>query len=138
MANEVTVAALDERHRKLEKDLKEWAEQTLLFLKQKGTTVEVYLIGAPKMRVLNRQHRGKDKATNVLAFPSPKVFPATGKLKILGEIYLCPAYARAHGEKIGALLVHGLLHLLGFNHARQSDKMRMERMEKKAQAWLNL
>ncbi len=153
MTNQVAVVSLDKRYKKSEKELREKAEKALLFLKQNrfgastelsrmsglttgGVAVEVYLVGSSKMKELNKQYRGIDKATNVLAFVSPRDFPKI-KPRFLGEVYLCPAYIRTEGEDIQLLLTHGILHLAGFNHESVNDRITMERIEKKLSAWLN-
>ena len=94
-----------------------------------GGTVDINIIGSREMRRLNKKYRGKDKDTNVLAFSPPKkflgVFPAW-----LGEIFLNPKYIKNHGEDIYYISLHGLLHLLGFDHKRSSDRIEMEKLEK--------
>ncbi len=74
------------------------------------------------MRMLNRRYRGKDKPTNVLAFPAA---PAPGvRPRPLGDVVICPAVlrreARAQGKSERAhwahLVVHGTLHLVGYDH----------------------
>ena len=109
------------------------AKGTLDFLGHKNSYVEVNLVKSSLMRSLNRRFRGKDKTTNVLAFPAPKKFPKPTKrgYKFLGEIYLDPVYIKSHGENIDYLLIHGLLHLLGFGHERYDDRIKMENLEKK-------
>ncbi len=138
MSNEVVVVALDKRYKKLSRELAGRAEKILKFLKRKNVRVEVYLVGIPRMKALNRRHRGKNKATDVLAFSAPAGFPAPRALRHhLGEIYLCPPYVKAHREDIGALLAHGMLHLTGFNHAGVNDRIAMEKKEMELLAWLN-
>ena len=138
MTNEVVVMALDKRYKKLEKDLIKTAHKSLEFLKKKGVKIEIYLVGTPKIKALNQQYRGRNKATNVLAFGSPTGFPAPkSSYRHLGEIYLSPPYIKKYGENIQLLLVHGLLHLVGFNHQKESDRMTMVRMEKQLTQWLN-
>ena len=82
-------------------------------------------------RALNRHYRGKDYATNVLSFPAE--LPEGVTLPVLGDIVICaPVVAReAHeqGKEVNAhyahLTVHGVLHLLGWDHenAREADAM---------------
>lgn len=97
-------------------------------------TVDVFFINDAEMRRINRMYGGKDKTTNVLSFNAQKDFPRPGfnkKIRYLGEIYLNPSYIKKCGEKQEAMLTHGLLHLLGFNHERENDKIRMHNLEKK-------
>lgn len=88
--------------------------------------VSVAFVSEAEIRRLNRQYRGKDKVTDVLSFNLDE-----GDL--LGEILLCYPQARRqakelrHGvrEELLFLLVHGLLHLHGFDHERPKDAARM-------------
>lgn len=100
-----------------------------------GCEMALEVISAPRMRALNRRYRGKDKPTNVLAFPaapSPGVRP-----KPLGDVLICAAVlrreARAQGKSEEAhwahLVVHGTLHLAGYDHEEARDAARMERRE---------
>jgi probable rRNA maturation factor len=100
-----------------------------------GRELAVKLVSQPQMQALNRQFRGKDQPTNVLAFPA---MPAPGaKPQPLGDVVICPAVlrreARAQGKTLKAhwahLVVHGALHLAGFDHERERDARRMERRE---------
>ena len=136
MTNRVAVVALDKRYKKLEKDLTSKTEEILLFLKQDKVMLEVYLVGSARIRKLNRQHKGKDAATDVLAYGAPKDFPRISP-RFLGEVYLCLPYIKKRGEDIVSLLAHGILHLVGFDHVSVGDKMTMEKTEKKLSAWLN-
>ncbi len=140
----MVVVALDKRYKKFEKDLTSKTEKILLFLKKNGfgklTTsgarLEIYLVGSARIRKLNRQYRGKDAVTNVLAYGAPKDFPQISS-RFLGEVYLCPPYIKKRGENIQSLLAHGILHLMGFNHVSVGDRMTMEKTEKKLLTWLN-
>ena len=87
------------------------------------------------MRALNRQFRGKDKPTNVLAFPA---IGAQGAVpQPLGDVVICPAVLRREAHEQGKtlqahwahLVVHGALHLAGFDHELERDAQRMERRE---------
>lgn len=85
--------------------------------------------GDAELRRLNRQFLGKDATTDVLSFPEP------GPDGFLGEIAISAGRAREQArnaghsveEEIGILMLHGLLHLLGFDH--ETDRGRMARQE---------
>lgn len=94
------------------------------FLVKKGS-IEIYLIDDRRMRRLNRQFRGKDKPTNVLSFVKPKGFPG----ETLGEVYLGPVYIQKNKESLDLMLVHGVLHILGFDHKKKNDRIVMEKKE---------
>jgi probable rRNA maturation factor len=100
-------------------------------LKKEGF-LEVYLVDDGTIRQLNSRYRGKNCSTNVLAFPWPRGFiSADLKSKPLGEIYLAPDYIRKHGEDLELLALHGLLHLLGYDHKTKRDRFYMEHLEQR-------
>ena len=63
---------------------------------------------------------------NVKSCPAPKGFPGGMPL---GEVYLNPGYIKKEGEKLEYMLIHGLLHLLGYDHKRRNDIIIMEKKE---------
>lgn len=104
----------------------------------KGRAFECLITGDAEMRKLNREFRGKDQTTDVLSFPAPAGSSA------LGSLAISAARARAQAREFGhptdtelrILMLHGLLHLLGYDH--ESDGGRMERAEKRWRAALGL
>lgn len=92
------------------------------------------VVGPRESRRLNARYRGHDRPTNVLSFPAP---PAPGAGRLLGDLVICPSVlareARAQAKSLRAhwahLVVHGTLHLLGYDHVRGADARRMERRE---------
>jgi len=115
------------------KRLRNLAKEVLDSLGYKRSFIEVNLVTKGVMRSLNYRFRGKDSTTNVLSFGVPRGFPEPRKyfLRSLGEVYLDPAYIKSRGENIDYLLIHGLLHLLGFGHERYDDRMKMMKLERK-------
>ncbi|MDE2001655.1 MAG: rRNA maturation RNase YbeY [Patescibacteria group bacterium] len=95
--------------------------------------IDAFLVDSETMRKLNRKYRKKNKATNVLSFQAPLHFPTD----TLGEIYLDPKYIEKKGEDLVFMLAHGVLHILGYDHIRERDRMKMERKEKQLLAKLN-
>ncbi len=96
--------------------------------------MDVYLAGKGQMLALNRKFRGKNSPANVLSFKENNdfIYPPSGAER-LGEIYLNVPYVRhraAKNESMAVLLIHGLLHLLGYTHNKKSDRIEMERLEK--------
>jgi probable rRNA maturation factor len=97
------------------------------------------IVGAAESRALNRRYRKKDKPTNVLSFPSEKMGTDLDLSPFfLGDIVICAAVvnreAREQGKRREAhwahMVVHGVLHLLGFDHIRPADAKVMERRER--------
>jgi probable rRNA maturation factor len=80
--------------------------------------VAVELVGEGKMRTLNYAHRGKDEATDVLAFPLDEKEGAVGPRE-LGDVFICPALA----TDVTEAAVHGTLHLCGHDHEIDEGEM---------------
>lgn len=101
-------------------------------------SVTLVLTGNDEMRGLNRLWRGKDAPTNVLSFPAD----ADRDRGFLGDIVLAYETALSEAKERGIsladhashLVVHGMLHLLGFDHEDDDDAERMERVERTALA----
>jgi probable rRNA maturation factor len=97
--------------------------------------VTVALVSDARIRALNRQFRGKDSATDVLSFwvrPGPEPgSPSLGDIVIARGVARRQARAAGHPEAVEhrILALHGLLHLLGYDHER--DHGQMARLEKK-------
>jgi probable rRNA maturation factor len=98
-----------------------------------GSELAIVLADDSTLRALNRDWRGIDAPTNVLSFPAKNA--AAG---YLGDIILgyetVSREARAEGKPlahhVAHLAVHGFLHLLGYDHERTADALRMERLER--------
>lgn len=114
---------------------------------RKSARAEVLFVGEARMRALNRQYRHKDRVTNILAFGGRKggrpervpPFLAPAAKDYVGEIVICIPQVRREARKLRTsvrqrvliLLVHGALHLLGFDHHRPHDEKKMIRLEQK-------
>ena len=108
----------------------------------------VRLVDAREGRSLNRHYRGKDYATNVLSFPAdlPEGLPEGVRMPLLGDVVLCaPVVAREAREQrkplaahYAHLTVHGVLHLLGWNHEDAREAECMEGLEREILAGLGI
>jgi probable rRNA maturation factor len=78
----------------------------------------VELVDESRIRELNRDHRGKDTPTDVLAFPIDGAGPAPGPRE-LGDVAICPA----HCSDVTEAAVHGVLHLCGYDHETDGGEM---------------
>lgn len=111
--------------------VKNAAVLALEFLKKTGRVVDVYLVGNKEIRALNKIYLKKDKPTTILSFEN-KGF-VRGDVGIsdshLGEIFLAPNVIRERGEDAVFLVIHGILHLVGYTHKRKDDRIRMEKKE---------
>ncbi|MDP1689160.1 MAG: rRNA maturation RNase YbeY [bacterium] len=129
--NKVSVTSVGKSYKKLEPQMASVLKKLISLTKKGDFFTSLYLVDNRTMRKLNRDYRKKDKVTNVLSFVPPKGFIMPSNVpKTLGEIYLAPDYIRIHNEDIVYLLIHGFLHLLGFEHERKNDTIRMQKMEK--------
>jgi probable rRNA maturation factor len=90
--------------------------------------VTVLLTTNNEMRKLNRRFRNKDKATDVLSFPAPAAIRRDGPGDIAISVPVARAQARRMGhsfeEELKVLLLHGLLHLAGYDHETDQGQMR--------------
>jgi len=105
--------------------VKELFEKTCRVLGKNSAELnaEVHFVTADEIREQNRKWRGKDKATDVLAFPLGDINPATKKTE-LGDIIICREMTGGFSEEY--LFLHGLLHLFGYTHDTDLDEERMD------------
>jgi probable rRNA maturation factor len=101
-----------------------------------GSEVSILFTDDAEMRGLNHRYRGKDRATNVLSLPAAP--PVVGRLgPPLGDIVLAIETVRkeaadqdlAFGAHLTHLIVHGFLHLLGYDHEEEAEALVMEGLE---------
>ena len=78
----------------------------------------ITLVESYAMRALNHDHRGRDEATDVLAFPVDEAESSPGPRE-LGDVVICPE----HTEDLFEAVVHGVLHLCGYDHERDEGEM---------------
>jgi len=121
-----------EKIKKLQKNIK--------FFKNKNLIFTILLTNSSKIKKLNKKFRKKNKPTDVLSFPyfTPKELKAFKEKKIyIGDIaisyeviYLRSKRSNFHLE-FDKVWVHGLLHLIGYNHVKNKDYLKMEKFEKR-------
>ena len=128
--------------------LQSLAERILLVAGAARAELSLLLVGDRSMRRLNRLYRRKDRTTDVLAFPMrharPRLTPHASRFtsSLLGDVVISlPQAARqaaraghALEREITVLVIHGLLHLLGYDHERSAREAR--RMQRREQAVL--
>ena len=78
----------------------------------------VEIVGEERIRALNREHRGRDEPTDVLAFPVDGAGPTAGPRE-LGDVAICPERC----SDVTEAAVHGTLHLCGFDHETDEGEM---------------
>jgi len=112
-------------------------------LRQGTYQLTIVLTGDAEMRTLNRTWRGKDAATNVLSFPADDDIGEPG---LLGDVVLAYETTRKEAREqdialqdhVSHLVIHGVLHLLGLDHAEDAEAERMENLERAALASLGI
>ena len=122
-----------------------WAEAALRGARRrKPAELAIRIVGLDEGRALNRDYRGKDYATNVLSFPAE--LPPGIALPLIGDLAICaPVVLREAAEQAkrprdhwAHLTVHGVLHLLGYDHIDDGEAETMETLETRILAGLGI
>jgi probable rRNA maturation factor len=129
--NEVRGSGVDARA------LKATMRALLAAVDEPGAAISLTLVNDATIREINRQHRGKDKPTDVLSFPlEPEPF---AEERLLGDIVISIDTARRQAADYDAplqrelerLMIHGLLHVLGHDHEEPGERAAMEAEERR-------
>lgn len=127
--NNLTTVSIDEEL------LKRVAQKVLEGEKAEGD-LSIALVGQGRIRKLNKKYRGKNRVTDVLAFPESKMVlekfqvNISPKVKTLGEIVICLREVKKNAKRFGTIfeeelakvLIHGILHLLGYDHEKEAER----------------
>lgn len=116
-------------------DLILWLNLVLTHHNMDQAEITVRIVDAQESQQLNAEYRGKDKPTNVLSFPFEA--PPGIEINLLGDLVICASVvsdeAREQGKALHAhwahMLVHGCLHLLGYDHIQDDEAEEMEQLE---------
>ncbi len=103
------------------------------FPKYKNSSFSINLVGEKRIQTLNNLYRGKDKVTDVLAFALQDVETPVDDLQDLGDVFICipqinrqaQEFDTSFKEEFTRILIHGILHLLGFDHVKEKDAKKM-------------
>ena len=119
-----------------------WVQRSLVAARPgiaAASEVSVRIVGADEMQALNSEYRQRDAATNVLSFPGGEIegLPADAP-RMLGDIVICADIVNDEADQQGKsrdahwahMLVHGTLHLLGYDHQDDVEAAEMEDLEK--------
>lgn len=120
-------------------DFQRWLDAAVLPF-QAEAEVTIRLVDEAESQSLNRTYRGKDKPTNVLSFPFE--CPPGIELPLLGDLIICRQVvereAAEQGKALAAhwahMVVHGSLHLLGYDHIEDQEAEEMESLEREFMA----
>lgn len=127
-----------------------WVESALTFSKKKErekeeknknkqSEVVVRVVDREESAQLNQQYRGKQGATNVLSFPfeMPDEVKESGDMNLLGDLVICASVVEEQAQEQGKellahwahMVVHGCLHLIGYDHQEPGEAEKMESLE---------
>ena len=115
--------------------LQKWVDSALINLTKQEFELTIRLVNSDESQQLNKQYRHKDKATNVLSFPFE--VPEGIELNLLGDLVICAEIVeqeaktqhKALFDHWAHMVIHGCLHLLGYDHINDKDANEMETLE---------
>lgn len=131
---DLQIAVEDREQLPSEEEINQWLSSAVATQKDEAE-VTVRIVEEQESHELNLQYRGKDKSTNVLTFPFD--MPAEIELPLLGDLVICKDVvereAHEQGKPLKAhwahMLIHGGLHLLGYDHIDDDEAEEMESLE---------
>ncbi len=114
--------------------LRHWARAALAG-RRRDAELSIRIVDAAESQALNRRYRGKDRPTNVLAFPAE--LPADLGLPLLGDLVICREVVEAEAAEQAKppdahwahMVIHGTLHLVGYDHETDEQAAAMESVE---------
>lgn len=120
----------------------QWVDAVLTTVTEQQFELTIRLVNIIESQQLNKQYRQKDKPTNVLSFPFE--VPAGIELNLLGDLVICTQVveqeAKAQNKALfdhwAHMVIHGCLHLVGYDHINDTDANEMEAIEVKILAKL--
>ncbi|HEY1655821.1 MAG TPA: rRNA maturation RNase YbeY [Candidatus Tumulicola sp.] len=119
------------------------ASKLLATIGERGSSLSLTLVGDAAIRTINREHRRKDVPTDVLSFPLGATDPPADRggspERLLGDVVISVETARRQARDYDAplqdelyrLLIHGVLHVAGYDHERADDRRKMEAQERR-------
>jgi len=142
--NNLTTVSINEEF------LKKIAEEVLTGESEREGDLSIALVGPGRMKKINKSYRGKNRATDILSFPESKIrlkqfrIGPLQKSESLGEIVICLREVKKNAKRyksnfeteLSRVLIHGLLHLLGYDHEKSEKET--EKMEEKQNHYLSL
>lgn len=111
--------------------LKDLAKKTLKYMDVENAIMNIIIVSTDKIHSINKEYRGIDRPTDVISFAleDDNTFIKTD-YRVLGDIYICldkvveqaKEYGHSFKREISFLTVHGILHLLGYDHMNKEDE----------------
>ncbi|MDN3629808.1 rRNA maturation RNase YbeY [Vibrio lentus] len=131
---DLQIAVENEQGLPTEQDIQLWLDKTIPQF-QESAELTVRIVDTEESHQLNHDYRGKDKPTNVLSFPFEA--PPGMELDLLGDLIICRQVVEKEAEEQNKpllahwahMVVHGSLHLLGYDHIEDDEAEEMESLE---------
>lgn len=131
---DLQLAVENEQGLPTEQDIQFWLDKTIPQF-QKSAELTIRIVDTEESHQLNHEYRGKDKPTNVLSFPFEA--PPGIELDLLGDLIICRQVVEKEAEEQNKpllahwahMVVHGSLHLLGYDHTEDDEAEEMESLE---------
>ncbi|OED72546.1 rRNA maturation RNase YbeY [Vibrio crassostreae] len=131
---DLQLAVENEQGLPAEQDIQLWLDKTIPQF-QENAELTVRIVDTQESHKLNHEYRGKDKPTNVLSFPFEA--PPGIELDLLGDLIICRQVVEKEAEEQSKpllahwahMVVHGSLHLLGYDHIEDDEAEEMESLE---------
>ena len=113
-----------------------WINSVVSYL-NKDTEISITIVDNDEIKQLNSDYRNKDKPTNILSFSSELYFDDQVPINFLGDLVMCQDVieyeAKIQKKKLidhwAHITIHGMLHLIGFDHINENDAEKMEKIE---------
>ena len=127
--------------------LNEVINHTLEVMDAKESIFTIIFVTKEEIHELNKQYRGVDRVTDVISFALEDVNDVSlSDIRVLGDIYICIdrmkeqaiEYNHSETRELSFLTVHGLLHLLGYDHQTKEDEEVMFNLQRKILSYLNI
>ena len=131
---DLQLAVENEQGLPTEQDIQQWLDKTIPQF-QENAELTIRIVDTEESHQLNHEYRGKDKPTNVLSFPFEA--PPGIELDLLGDLIICRQVVEKEAEEQNKpllahwahMVVHGSLHLLGYDHIEDDEAEEMESLE---------
>lgn len=121
--------------------IKKIVNSTIRMIKKNSNDYEmsVHLVGEKYIKNLNKNYRGVDQVTDVISFASQDLFFHKNMNKDLGDLFICPQKIKKQAkdflidyqEEFTRILIHGILHLCGYDHQDEKDSKKMFLLQEK-------
>jgi len=117
-----------------EKDLKKLSRYMIKYMSLKNINFSVIFVSSDTIKEINKNYRKIDRVTDVITFRLADYEEVMcGNINVLGDIYICldkakeqaSEYGHSYLRELSFLLVHGFLHLLGYDHMNEEDEKKM-------------